>query len=148
MASYPNLKIFIVDDDLFCLNLYQQFLLNLGYINITAFTAGDDCLQQIKEQPALVFMDYNMEGMNGIELLKKIKGFDSHIMVYIISGQEIGLVAKESLQYGALDYVLKSSLSPEKMNAIMKRVEQYYTPHRSKEGKRSFFEKVKSGLGM
>ena len=148
MALYPDLKIFIVDDDIFCLTLYEQFLRNLGYTNITSFTAGDDCLQQIKEQPALVFMDYNMEGMNGIEVLKKIKAFDSHIMVYIISGQEISLVAKEALQYGALDYVIKSSLSPEKMNAIMKRVEQYYTPRRSKEGKKSFFEKVRSGLGM
>jgi DNA-binding NarL/FixJ family response regulator len=93
-------------------------------------------------------MDYNMEGMNGIEVLKKIKAFDSHIMVYIISGQEISLVSKEALQYGALDYVIKSSLSPEKMTAIMKRVEQYYEPRRPKEGKKSFFEKVKSGLGI
>ena len=148
MALYPDLKIFIVDDDIFCLTLYEQFLRNLGYTNITSFTAGDDCLQQIKEQPSLIFMDYNMEGMNGIEVLKKIKAFDSHIMVYIISGQEISLVAKEALQYGALDYVIKSSLSPEKMNAIMKRVEQYYDPSRQKEVKKSFFEKVKSGLGM
>jgi DNA-binding NtrC family response regulator len=148
MAMYPDLKIFIVDDDIFCLSLYEQFLRNLGYTNITSFTTGDDCMQQIKEQPALVFMDYNMEGMNGIEVLKKIKAFDSHIMVYIISGQENSLVAKEALQYGALDYVIKSSLSPEKMTAIMKRVEQYYEPRRPKEGKKSFFEKVKSGLGI
>lgn len=148
MAMYPNLKIFIVDDDLFCLSMYEQFLQNLGYTNITPFTAGTDCLQHIKEQPALVLMDYNMEGMNGIEVLKKIKGFNSHIMVYIISAQEISLVGKEALQYGALDYILKSSLSPEKIAAIMKRVEQYYDPRPPKEGRRTFFEKVKAGLGI
>jgi DNA-binding NarL/FixJ family response regulator len=92
-------------------------------------------------------MDYSMEGLNGIEVLKKIKAFDSHIMVYIISGQEISLVAKEALQYGALDYVSKTSLSPDKIAAIMKRVEQYYQPRR-KEGKKSFFGKVRSGLGI
>jgi len=145
MAMYPELKIFIVDDDIFCLTLYSQFLRNLGYTNLTSFNAGDECLQQIKEQPALVFMDYNMEGMNGIEVLKKIKAFDSHIMVYVISGQENGLVAKETLQYGGLDYVIKTSLSPDKMAAIMKRVEQYYQPRR---GKMSFFDKVKAGLGI
>jgi len=148
MAMYPDLKIFIVDDDIFCLTLYEQFLRNLGYTNLTSFNAGDECLQQIKEQPALVFMDYNMEGMNGIEVLKKIKAFDSHIMVYIISGQENGLVAKETLQYGGLDYVIKTSLSPDKMAAIMKQVEQYYEPRRHKEGKKSFFDKVKAGLGI
>ena len=147
MALYPDMKIFIVDDDIFCLSLYEQFLRNLGYTEMTSFNAGDDCLQHIKEQPALVFMDYNMEGMNGIEVLRKIKAFDSHIMVYIISGQENRQVATEARQHGALDYVVKSSLSPEKMEAIMKRVESYYTP-RQREGKRSFFEKVKSGLGI
>ena len=146
MVLYPDLKIFIVDDDIFCLTLYEQFLRNLGFTGITPFNCGDECLQNIKEQPALVFMDYNMEGMNGIEVLKKIKAFNSHIMVYIISGQESSQVASEALQHGALDYVVKTSLSTEKMAAIMKRVESYYTP--PKETKKSFFEKVKSGLGI
>jgi DNA-binding NtrC family response regulator len=147
MANYPEMKIYIVDDDIFCLTLYEQFLRNLGYTDITPYNAGDECMGEIKEYPALVFMDYNMEGMNGIEVLKQIKAFDSHIMVYIISGQENSQIAKEALQYGALDYVVKTSFSPDKMAAIMKRVEQYYNP-RQRQGKKSFFEKVKSGLGM
>lgn len=146
MTMYPKLKIFIADDDIFCLNLYEQFLRNLGYTNITCFNSGDDCMEQINEQPALVFMDYSMEGLNGIEVLKKIKAFDSHIMVYIVSGQEISLVAKEALQYGALEYVIKASLSPDKMTAIMKRVEQYYEPRR-KEGRKWFFGKMRSWTG-
>jgi DNA-binding NtrC family response regulator len=147
MTLYPHMKIFIVDDDIFCLTLYEQFLRNLGYTELTSFNAGDECLNQIKEQPALVFIDYNMEGMNGIEVLKKIKAFNSHIMVYLISGQENRQVATEALQHGALDYVVKSSLSPEKMATILQRVESYYKP-RQKEARRSFFEKVKSGLGI
>ena len=147
MALYPDMKIFVVDDDIFCITLYEQFLRNLGYTNITSFNAADDCLHQIKEQPALVFMDYNMEGMNGIEALRKIKAFDQQILVYIISGQENKQVATEARQYGAMDYVIKSSFSPDKMAATMHRVEQSYTPPR-KTGRKSFFEKVKSGLGI
>jgi DNA-binding NtrC family response regulator len=147
MALYPDMKIFVVDDDIFCITLYEQFLRNLGYSNITSFNAADDCLHQIKEQPALVFMDYNMEGMNGIEELRKIKAFDQQILVYIISGQENKQVATEARQYGAMDYVIKSSLSPDKMAATMQRVEQSYTPPR-KTAKKSFLEKVKSGLGI
>ena len=85
--------------------------------------------------------------MNGIEVLKQIKRFNSSIIVYIITGQENHQVAKQAIDSGAADYVVKSSLSPEKMAAIMKRVENYYQP-RQKEGKKSFFEKVKSGLGI
>ena len=147
MALYPDMKIFIVDDDIFCLTLYEQFLRNLGYSDMTSFNAGDECLHKIKEGPALVFMDYNMEGMNGIEVLKKIKAINPRIMVYIISGQENSQVAKEAMQHGALDYVVKSSLSPDKMGVIMQRVEQLYTPSQNT-GRKSFFEKVKSGLGI
>ena len=147
MTLYPDMKIFVVDDDIFCLTLYEQFLRNLGYSDMTSFNAGDECLHMIKEGPALVFMDYNMEGMNGIEVLQKIKAINPRIMVYIISGQENSQVAKEALQHGALDYVVKSSLSPDKMGVIMQRVEQLYTPSQ-KMVKKSFFEKVKSGLGI
>lgn len=147
MALYPDMKIFVVDDDIFCLTLYEQFLRNLGYSDMTSFNAGDECLHKIKEGPALVFMDYNMEGMNGIEVLKKIKAINPRIMVYIISGQENSQVAKEAMQHGALDYVVKSSLSPDKMGVIMQRVEQLYTPSQNT-GKKSFFDKVKSGLGI
>jgi len=148
MAIYPDLKIFIVDDDIFCLTLYEQFLRTLGYTNMTSFNCGDEVLAQIKEQPALVFMDYNMEGMNGIDVLKKMKTFNPEIMVYIISGQENSQVAKEAMQQGALDYVVKSSFNPEKMGAIMQRVEQLYTPRQKETKKKSFFDKVKSGLGI
>lgn len=147
MALYPDMKIFIVDDDIFCLTLYEQFLRNLGYSDMISFNAGDECLQQIKDQPALVFIDYNMEGMNGIDVLKKIKAFNPQIIVYIISGQENSQVAKEALQQGAQDYVVKSSLSPDKMAVIMQQVEQLYKPVQ-KAVKKSFFEKMKSGLGI
>lgn len=147
MATYPDLKIFIVDDDIFCLTLYEQFLRNLGYTNITSFTAGDECLQQLKEQPDLVFLDYNLEGMNGIDVLKKIRAYNPAIIVYMISGQENSEVAAKAIRQGALDYIVKSSLSPDKMPAIMQRAEQSYAP-KVKETKRSFFEKVKSGLGI
>lgn len=147
MATYPDLKIFIVDDDIFCLTLYEQFLRNLGYTDVTPFNAGDECLNKLKEQPGLVFLDYNMEGLNGIEVLKRIKTYNPDIFVYIISGQENAELAAEAIKQGALDYVVKSSLSPDKISAIMQRVEQLYVP-KPKEAKKSFFSKMKSGLGI
>jgi len=145
MAAYPDLKIFIVDDDIFCLTLYDQFLRNLGYTDVKSFNAGDDCLAALKEQPELIFLDYNMEGLNGIEVLKKIKAFNPDIMVYIITGQESSMVAVEAIKAGAIDYIVKSSLSPDKMALIMEKIEQSHTP-KAKEARKSFFQKVKAGL--
>jgi DNA-binding NtrC family response regulator len=147
MATYPDLKIFIVDDDIFCLTLYEQFLRNLGYTNVKSFNAGDDCLAELKEQPDLIFLDYNMEGLNGIEVLKKIKDINPAIMVYIITGQESSVVAVEAIKNGAMDYIVKTSLSPDKMGLVMEKVEQSYIP-KAKEAKKSFFQKVKAGLGI
>jgi DNA-binding NtrC family response regulator len=140
MATYPDLKIFIVDDDIFCLTLYNQFLKNLGFSNVTSFTGGEECLEHLNAEPDMVFLDYNMEGLNGIEVLKKIKQINPLIGVYIITGKENEEVAAEAIQNGAAGYIVKSSLSPDKMNTIMEKAEQQYIP-RPKEAKKSFFKK-------
>src|SRR5688572_15495343 len=124
MAVYTDLKIFIVDDDIFCLTLYNQFLKNLGYTNVTSFTGGTECLNHMDTGPELIFLDYNMEGMNGIEVLQKIKAINPNIEVYIITGKEDPAVAIEAKSNGAVDYVVKSSLSPDKMKSIMEHVEE------------------------
>ena len=136
-----DLKIFIVDDDIFCLTLYNQFLKNLGYNNVTSFTGGDECLDHLSAQPHLIFLDYNMEGMNGIDVLKQIKRINPATIVYIITGQENPQVAAQAMDNGAADYVVKSSLSPDKMKTLMESVEAT-NPVVVKETKKSFFGKV------
>jgi DNA-binding NtrC family response regulator len=136
-----DLKIFIVDDDIFCLTLYNQFLKNLGYNNVTSFTGGDECLDHLGAQPHLIFLDYNMEGMNGLDVLKQIKEFNPSIIVYMITGQENQKVAELAIEAGASDYVVKSSLSPDKMKTLMERVEAT-NPIVVKDAKKSFFGKV------
>jgi DNA-binding NtrC family response regulator len=144
MAHHPDLKVFIVDDDIFCLTLYNQFLQNLGYTNVTSFTGGDECLDHLNASPELIFLDYNMEGLNGVEVLKQIKKSNPSILVYIITGKEDPAVAAEAIKYGAMDYIVKSSLSPDKMKNIMQKVESAYieNPNGSKSSKKSFFTKI------
>jgi DNA-binding NtrC family response regulator len=143
MAVYPDLKIFIVDDDIFCLTLYNQFLKNLGYSNVTSFTGGDECLNHMDAGPELIFLDYNMEGLNGIEVLQKIKAINPNIAVYIITGKEDPAVAVDAINKGAVDYVVKSSLSPDRMKSIMERVEELQAgkPREVKKPK-GFFSRV------
>lgn len=146
MAVYPDLRIFIVDDDIFCLTLYNQFLKNLGYSNVTSFTGGSECLDHLDTGPELIFLDYNMEGMNGIEVLKRIRETNPNIAVYIITGKEDPRVAAESVKQGAVDYVVKSSLSPDKMKVIMERVEELQAgkPREVKKSKGFFANLFKS----
>ena len=142
MLSKFHLKICLVDDDLMCLNLYRQFLLQLGYTNIEIFDNGTDCLDNLEElHPDVIFLDYNMEEMNGIDVLKKIKHFDPSIIVLFISGQENIEVAINAMKQGAVDYIVKASLTPDRMKEIMERLEQLSTAQ-PKADKKSFFKKM------
>ncbi len=142
MSVTPDLSIFIVDDDALCLTLYQQFLKQLGYTNIELFDSGADCIDGLEEhEPDVIFLDYNMEGMNGLDVLKKIKTFNPDIIVYFISGQEDIEVAVNTLKHGAVDYIIKSSLNPDKMKAIMERIEMM-KPEKIRKSKKTFFKKL------
>src|ERR1700744_2320050 len=107
MPKTTNYRIFLVDDEPFCLDLYQQYLHNLEQPDIHLFSSSAECLNQLSLQPDLIFLDYQMDSINGLETLKKIKRFDPNAIVVFISGQETIEVAVNALKYGALDYIPK-----------------------------------------
>src|SRR4051812_42847280 len=108
MLTKFNTPIFLVDDDVLCLTLYKQFLKQLGYQQVRLFDNGNDCLENLAtQQPAIIFLDYNMEEMNGLDVLRQIKQFNPDIIVLFISGQEDILIAVKTIQQGALDYIVK-----------------------------------------
>jgi DNA-binding NtrC family response regulator len=124
MPKDPNITIFLVDDDALCLNLYQQFLKQLGYTQVHLYDNGNDCIEYIsRHKPEIIFLDYNMDELNGLDVLKQIKQIDPSIVVIFISGQEEIPIAVTTIQHGALDYIVKSSLNSEKFKTIMDRAE-------------------------
>ena len=124
METNNTLKIFLVDDEPYCLHLYAQYLNNLGYTHIQYFSKSADCLDQLTLEPDLVFLDYNMDDLNGIELLKKIKHFDPNIIVVFISGQAEINVAVNALKYGAFDYIIKEKIDEDKIRGCLEKVTQ------------------------
>ena len=113
---------FLVDDDIFCANLYEQYLKNLNYENITYFSNGIECLNNLYLQPDIIFLDHNMEDMTGFEVLKKIKRINPNIYVVMISAQENVKTAVDALKYGAFDYIVKDDKVYEKMTLIISNI--------------------------
>ena len=122
MVTSPPLKIFLVDDEHYCLNLYAQYLNNLGYSRIQYFDKSTECLDQLGLQPDIIFLDYYMDNRNGIDMLMKIKRFDVKIPVVFISGQEDIDIAVKALKCGALDYLTKENLDETRMRVCMDKV--------------------------
>lgn len=131
------LKIFLVDDDLFSLNMYQQHLLNLGYDDVVTFANGTDCLHALTQQPDIIFLDHTMDVLNGLEILKKIKRFNPDIYVVFLSGQENLETAVESLKFGAFDYIPKGEYDTKRIGKVIDRILE--VKQLLQKNKRSFF---------
>ena len=147
MAKSSDHTIFLVDDDIMSLTLYGQFLKNIGYEDVHLFNSGTDCLENLSLHPQIIFLDYSMEDMNGIDVLKKVRLFDPAIIVVFISGNESPEIAEDAKKYGAVDFIVKSSINRERMKNIMEDLEHIIVP-RQKPGKKSLFGRMKSGLGI
>ena len=121
MESLGNLKFFIVDDDPFCRSLYQQHLVNLGFRNNVLFENGYDCIKKLHLHPDIIFLDYDMQPYNGIEVLQMIKQYNPHIHLLIISSQKDSEVISAAKKYGAFDYIPKGDNDLELIsNVILK----------------------------
>ncbi|MCG8310268.1 MAG: response regulator [Cytophagales bacterium] len=122
MEHIRKFKIFIVDDDLFCLNLYERYLMSLGMTDISVYDNGSACLNDLVKKPEVVFLDHNMEVLNGFEMLKKIKRYDPNIHVVMVSAQEDMKTAIDSLKFGAFDYIIKDDQEKQKMGDVLSRI--------------------------
>jgi polysaccharide export outer membrane protein len=122
MENKYYLKIFLVDNDPFCLNIYRRQLNNIGFGDVTQFNNITDCLDSLVLKPDVVFLDYRMDVMNDLELLKKIKRFDPDIYVVFIASPEGADAAINSLKYGAFDCALKKDDRLEGADKILSKI--------------------------
>lgn len=122
MENQSEFKFFIVDDDVFCSSLHEQYLRNIGCTNITHFTNGIDCLDNLHLNPDIIFLDHDMNDLNGFEVLKKIKRMNPGIYVVMISGQENIKTAVDALKYGAFDYIIKDDNVSKKIETLISNI--------------------------
>ncbi len=98
-------RILIVEDE----DPYRQLLCSRlaekGY-RPTGFRSGEEALAA-EEQWDVALIDLRLPGMNGIELLKKLKAVQPSPAVLILTGQATVDTAIEAMKLGALDYLAK-----------------------------------------
>lgn len=100
-------KILIVDDEKEICDVLGDFFLSQGYEVEKAFN-GIDALDRFeKERPDLVLLDIRMPGLDGVEVLRRIREIDPAAGVIMITANEDMELAKKLLGMGAADYVRK-----------------------------------------
>lgn len=117
-----DLKVFVVDDNAFCRELYTQHLRNIGFYDIHQFDNGEDCLNSLVLEPNIIFLDHEMTGMNGLETLRRIKRYNPDIYLVIVSGQDNMQVSLNALNYGAFDYIIKGDHDEDMISKVTEKI--------------------------
>ena len=100
-------KLLLIDDEPDILRVLSMSLKADGYDVISAQSGREGIAAFEKEKPDIVITDIKMPGMDGIEVLKKVKGLDADTEVIIITGHGDIENAIEALKHGASDFINK-----------------------------------------
>ena len=102
-----KIKILWVDDEIDLLKPHIFFLEEKGYIVLTS-TNGYDALDLIEaENPDIIFLDENMPGISGLEVLGKLKEMKSHLPVIMITKSEEEDLMNQAIGSKITDYLIK-----------------------------------------
>jgi len=118
--------ILVVEDDKFLRELMAQKLIKEGF-KISEAVDGEEGLKKIKDKkPGLVLLDLILPGMDGFEVLAKMKEDPetSQTPVIILSNLGQREDVERGLKLGATDYLIKAHFTPgeiiEKIKNIIK----------------------------
>lgn len=94
-------KILVVDDGEVLRSLANEVLSEEGY-QVTIANSGGEALEYVKREAFdLVIADLKMPGMDGMELLKKVKEHDKETQVIFLTSHLSPTTALSSLEAGA-----------------------------------------------
>ena len=119
MKSKEEPRIFIVEDNL----LYQQLIakeLESLSGDIYFFTKGEQCLKALHQNPAIVILDYNLEGViNGLDTLQAIRRFNGATYIILFSSQKSINSSENHSRYGSFIYLEKKKHSFSKLKDLI-----------------------------
>lgn len=100
-------RIWIVEDEENLRKAEEKFLNRCGYL-VSSFESAEDALEKLSiEKPEIIFLDLNLPGISGEEMLNKLKERNSHAKVIIISAySELDNVISV-MKIGAYDFIKK-----------------------------------------
>jgi two-component system chemotaxis response regulator CheY len=115
-------KILIVDDSVSMRQMTSIILKNAGY-TVEQAVDGEEGLSKISEDVSLIITDYNMPGMNGIELIRQIRAGSTNKAVPILMLTTESEEAKktEGREAGATAWLTKP-FDKEQLLGVIKKV--------------------------
>jgi DNA-binding response OmpR family regulator len=100
-------RILVVDDEAPVREVLTEYFATEGYA-VEAATSGTEALTAVQAGRAdLVLLDVRMPGLDGVQVLRRIRAVAENLPVIMVTANEDVGLAKETLSLGAFDYVAK-----------------------------------------
>jgi two-component system nitrogen regulation response regulator NtrX len=103
----PKSRILVIDDEAAIRDSLKMTLEYEGYECIGAATGQEGLALVEREAPDLVLLDVKMPGMDGIEVLERIRSLNDALPVVVVSGHGTISTAVEATKKGAFDFIEK-----------------------------------------
>ena len=113
-------RVVVIDDEVNAAAALETLLREDGYVVSRAHDAPTGLQLVEKEEPDLVLTDLRMPGMDGIELLSKIKQLRPETMVILMTAYGTVKTAVRAMKLGAEDYLGKP-IDVEELEVILQR---------------------------
>ena len=123
MNMNKQMTVIIVDDDAKCIERLKKDLVEFPNMEVVATCSSPEKAQKIiiREQPDILFLDVEMPGMTGIELLKRMQP-ELHADVKVVFYTAFDKYLLEALRASAFDYLQKPYM-PDELKAIIDRLQ-------------------------
>ena len=114
-------RVLVIDDEAAIRDSLRMILEYEDYQFVGA-ASGQEALEIVKrERPDIVLLDIKMPGMDGMEVLRKLRALDEGLPVVMISGHGNTATAVEAIRLGAIDF-LDKPLSSERVIVTLRNV--------------------------
>ena len=100
-------RILVIDDDPAVTSVLKRGLSYEGFAVDTASHGAEGLTLARERPPDLVILDIMMPGLNGLEVLQRLRAADEHLPVLLLTARDAPADQVQGLESGADDYVVK-----------------------------------------
>jgi two-component system, chemotaxis family, chemotaxis protein CheY len=119
--ALKDVRILIVDDEVFFRNVLRDILGKIGFTVVAEAADGNEAVEKFRtHRPHVTIMDIYMPGKNGIDATKSMIALDKNANVLICSASDFDSDTQTALEAGAKAILMKPFVPKEIYEAVKK----------------------------
>ena len=119
------MKALVVDDSELVRRHYRDYLAELKFTEVVEAGDGFEAMAALKNfKPDVVFLDWNMPNMTGLQFLKKVRPMNPDLPIIMVTSQKGERLVINAIKAGVSDYILKpftAQMLAERLDNLKKR---------------------------